>query len=453
MKHQGMKTYFKIWVGYFAFRIGKALTRFGLLIWIYKQTNSANTVAVLGFFSFLPLFLIIPIAGVIVDRLDRRIVMLLAYAGAGLTVLGLLWLYATGNLQIWHLYLAEGLTGSFEAFQNTAFTATTGQLLPHTQYARASGLRSVSESAAEISAPFLAGFLITAVGISGVMAINILAVLIAVTTLIIVKVPKLALESTSGNISKKGAGKVRFAQEVSVGFRYIWQQSGLRGLTLLYMGFNFLDGMSWVSILPVMILARSGGNEIALASVQSSLGLAGVVGGILISIGGGSKRNIHPTLLGPALSFLLGGTMIALGRNVVWWSAAAWLSMIFVPFLSSSNQAIWLSKVKPDMQGRVLSTYSTIRQSMLPIGILLGGMLAESWFEPAMMPGGALTRVFGQLVGTGPGAGMAVMFLGSAVLGGVLGLAGYLSPAVRHVEDKPKENEHNLPGGVMPVSA
>ncbi|MFC1997228.1 hypothetical protein ACFLXI_06430 [Chloroflexota bacterium] len=191
----------------------------------------------------------------------------------------------------------------------------------------------------------------------------------------------------------------------------------------------------------MMILARSGGDEMALASVQGAFGLAGIIGGLLVAVWGAPKRKIHGALLGPAFSFILGGIIISVGRTTSMWMLGAWAAMIFVPILSGSEKAIWQSKVEINVQGRVLSVLNMVRQSMIPLGMLIGGLLADSWFEPAMMPGGSLVPLFGRFVGVGPGAGMAVLFLVTAFVGCAISLSGYFISPVRQIN---AGSDHNF---------
>src|SRR5262245_37474993 len=121
----GMRTFIIVWAGQLVSLLGTGMTRFALLIWAYQQTGAATTVALLGFFSFIPFILISPLAGMVVDRADRRLVMLFSDLAAGLTTIGLLFLYLSGDLAIWHLYAAGLLTGIFEAFQGPAYSAAT----------------------------------------------------------------------------------------------------------------------------------------------------------------------------------------------------------------------------------------------------------------------------------------------------------------------------------------
>lgn len=402
------------------------MTRFALLIWAYQQTGAATTVALLGFFSFLPYILLSPFAGVWVDRLDRRKVMLLADLGAGAITIALLFLYFAGNLQIWHLYAAEVLSAAFEVFQGPAYSAAGTVLLPKELYARASGLRSAAEDGARILAPFLAGLLIAWLGLPSVLIVDVVTFSIAVITLAVVTVPAIRLSE----LEKER----HFWREMRVGFDYIIQRPGLLGLTLHFTGVNFFAALTYFGIMPAMILARTGGNEVALGTVQGALGAAGLAGGLLITLWGGPRRKIHGVLGATALSFLLGDFLFAVGQSITVWIIAACAAAVFIPIIIASRQAIWQSKVAPEVQGRVFSVDSMLRLALNPFAYLIAGVLADRVMEPRMMPGGALAPLFGPLVGVGPGAGMALMFVGTATLGCLISLSGYLFPAVRHIE-------------------
>ncbi|MDQ4075125.1 MAG: MFS transporter [Chloroflexota bacterium] len=214
MKHEGLRNFLVLWFGQLVSWIGTAMTRFALLIWAYDQTKSALAVALLGFFSYIPFLLVSPIAGVWVDRLDRRKIMLLADTGAGVMTMGLLGLYVTEQLQIWHLYLAQALSGAFESFQGPPYTAATTVLLPKQQYARASGLRSMADSAAQIVAPMLGGLVLVALGISGVLVIDIVTFLVALLTLALIRIPSAATDEAEGTM----LAPRRFMEELRTGF-------------------------------------------------------------------------------------------------------------------------------------------------------------------------------------------------------------------------------------------
>jgi len=435
LRNHGVRIFLVIWLGQFVSRVGTAMTRFALLIWAYQQTGAATTVALLGFFGFLPYVLLAPLAGVWVDRLDRRKVMLLADLGAGVVTGGLLALYFAGELAIWHIYAAEAITAVLDAFQGPAYSAASTLLLPKELYGRASGLRSMAEDGARILAPVLAGLLVAGVGVGAVLIVDVVTFFIAAATLLAIRVP--------GIHSTQDRSDGHFWRELRVGFAYIWQRPGLLGLTLHFTAVNFFAALTYFAIMPAMILARTNGNEVALGIVQGALGAAGLAGGVLMAVWGGPRRKIHGVLGFTALSFLLGDFLFAVGRGVGTWVVAACAAAFFIPLLLGSRQAIWQAKVDPRVQGRVFSVDSTLRLALNPLAYLVAGFLADRLLEPAMMPGGTLAALLGPLVGTGPGAGMAAMFLGTATCGCLISLGAYIFPAIRHVEtDLP---DHGFP--------
>lgn len=444
MKRKGNRTFLTIWSGQLVSQIGTAMTRFALLIWAYQQTGSATTVALLGFFAFLPMLLVSPVAGVWVDRIDRRKIMLLADAGAGLMTAAMLLLYVTGHLAVWHLYLAEGLAGIFEAFQRPAYMAATSTLLPKEQYTRANGLRSLADFGAQVLAPVFGGLLLTWADLGGVMLVDMATFLVAFITLMMVRLP-----AAVGEVGVPSVASPALHREIRVGYRYIRQRPGLVGLTAIMAAVYFFAALTWSAIMPAMILARSGQNELALASVQSAMGIAGVVGGVLVSLWGGPKRKIHGVLAGIALSFLLGDIPLAIGRTLPIWIGAASVGSFFIPIIFSAHDAIWQSKVEPALQGRVFATKEMIMRAFAPAGYLLSGVLADRLLEPAMAVDGWLAPTLGWLVGTGPGAGMALMFVASAVCAIFICLVGYLLPALRRVEDDLPDHDY----GVVPEAA
>jgi DHA3 family macrolide efflux protein-like MFS transporter len=302
-------------------------------------------------------------------------------------------------------------------------------MLSKEQYARASGLRALAENGAQVLGPFLAGLLMMWQGLSVVMLVDMATVVVALFTLQHVRTPQTPAKAGDRSQSR------HFWQEVGFGFRYVYQRPGLAGMTLLFTGMNFIATLTYFSILSTMILARSDGNEFVLASVQAMLGAAGALGAVVMSLWGGPRRRIHGVLASAALSFLLGDLLLGVGRSLPVWLAGAFFGLVFVPIIGGSNDAIWQRKVAPALQGRVFTAKNMVGQALVPLGYVLGGLLADRWFEPAMTPGGALAEQFGWLVGTGPGAGMALMFVCTALMGVALSLAGYAFRAVREVEE------------------
>jgi len=418
------------------------MTRFALLIWAWEQAGDATTVALLGFFSYGPFVLVSPFAGFVVDRFDRRKVMVLSDLGAGLITGGLLTLLANETLQIWHLYLAQGLGSALEAFQFPAYTASITMLVPKSQYTRTSSMNSLSESASTVVAPILAGAVLALIKISGVMVIDIVTFLFAVTTLLLVRIPRPPQEVETDAIRPR-----RFSR-LSLGFRYIFARKGLLGLLLIFAGINLIAALTYFAILPVLILARTGSDELALATVQGALGIGGVVGSIVVGVWGVPKRRIHGCLLGAAISFVLGDFLMGIGRSVPVWAVAAFLAAAFIPLISASQQVIWQSKVSPEVQGRVFAAKSMLQMATFPLGYLLAGPLADRLFEPAMASGKPVAEALGWLVGTGPGAGIGLMFVATSIMGMAMSLSGYLFDSIRNVERDLPDHSYAAAGGI-----
>ena len=250
--------------------------------------------------------------------------------------------------------------------------------------------------------------------------------LFAVFALFIVHIPQ-------PEIAPEGrTGQGSLLQESAYGFRYIFERPSLLGLQMVFFCINFLAMFGFAVMVP-MILARTGNNEIALASVQSLGAVGGVVGGLLLSTWGGPRRKVNGVLLGMVASSILGQALMGVGQGVFIWATAAFMGQLIIPVLNGSNQAIWQAKVAPDVQGRVFAVRRLIAQITAPVATALAGPLADNVFEPAMQPDGVLASLFGWLVGTGAGAGMALMFVISGLVGVAVGLGGYLFPAIRQL--------------------
>jgi len=414
------------WVGQAVSLLGSAMTWFALTIWAYEVTGQATALALIGFFSFGPTVLLSPVAGALVDRWNRKLVMVVSDLSAGLATLAVLLLHLSGSLEVWHLYVVGVLAGAFQAFQYPAYSAAITTMLPKEQYGRASGMLELAGSASAVFAPLLAGILLGIVGIAGVMAIDLATFVLAIGTLLWIKVPQ-PLRTQAGQ-----QGQSNIWKESLYGFRYIYERPSLLALQLLYAVGNLIDYGGYILFAP-MILARTGNNELALGSIQSIGAAGGLVGGGLLSIWGGPRRKIYAVLIGWALASA-SMVLMGLGQVVPIWAFAIFFYLFFEPIVNGSDQAIWQAKVAPDVQGRVFATQLLISHVTLPVAMLLAGPLADHVFEPAMMPGGGLEETFGWLVGVGPGAGMALMIASAGVFGILVPLVGGALHRVRDVE-------------------
>jgi predicted MFS family arabinose efflux permease len=300
-------------------------------------------------------------------------------------------------------------------------------MVPKAQYARASGLQSLSQYGAKIGAPIIAGILIGIIGIAGILLIDIATFLFAVITLLLIHIPN----PTQTKKAQESRGT--FFQEAIYGFGYILKRPGLFGLLLIVLCFVTAESLGYPLIVP-MILARTGNNELLLGSVQSVLGVGGVIGAVLLTVWGGPRRKVYGVFIGLALTGLLGDALMGIGQSLPVWMTAAIFLEVFIPTVFGCYEAIWQAKIEPAIQGRILAARDLMANILQPAMMLLTGILADKVFEPALMPNGSLTPILGGLVGSGPGAGMGFMIMIAGILSASGGIAGFAFSAVREVE-------------------
>ena len=399
--------------------IGSAMSAFALTIWVWESTSQVTALALLIFFIQLPRILLAPVAGILVDRCNRKFLMAIGDAVSALLTLAILLLYTSQNLQLWHLYVAGAVNGIFDQIQQLAYSAAIGTMMPEKHYSRASSLSFLASYGASIIAPTLAGILYSAIGLSGIFTIDLATFTIAIATLVCVKIPQPAIAS---NPQPTG---FHLLQELSFGFRYIVERPSLLALLVSFSLFWFAHDIGAALYSP-MILARTGNNARILGTILSAAGAGGVLGASIVSIWGGPKRRIQGFLLGMAGAGL-SKIVFGFGQALSIWIPAQFCSSFNFPILGSSNEAIWLAKVPPEVQGRVFATRAVIVQLASAIGLLIAGPLADRVFEPAMQPGGFLAAIFGPIIGTGAGAGMALLYAISALGLLLVAVGGYAS--------------------------
>lgn len=441
-RRRGLRSFTIVWVGQVVSLLGTAMSHFGLTLWAYEVTGRATPLALVGFFFATPMVVLGPLVGVLVDRADRRLMMMLSDLGAAVITGGVLALHRAGALQIWHLYVAAGVAGVFQGFQWPAYSAAIAVMVPKEQYGRANGMLDLAGNGSHVFAPILAGALLGPLGISGLLVIDLVSAAVAIGTLLYVTIPR----PTASELGHRAQGS--FWQEAAYGFRFIFKRPALLGLQTVFLVGNFFTGMAFAVAAP-LILGRTGNNELVFGTVQSVGAVGGVVGGLTMSLWGGPKRRVHGVLFGWFCSALLGQTFLGLGRSLPAWAVGMFMFSFFAPIINGSNQAIWQSKVAPDVQGRVFTTRRLIAWLVMPVSQLVAGPLVDQLLEPAMADGGGLVASFGWLVGEGPGAGTALLFVSTGLLTALTCAGGYLVPAVRTVEDALPDHDAMAPQGAI----
>lgn len=416
-----------VWLGQIVSVLATNMSAFALTIWVFEKTGSATALGLMQVFLITPLLLVSPFAGVMVDRHNRKLMMMISDLLAGLATIAILVLQAFGALQVWHLYVAAIFQGLGNAFQWPAYSAAISTMVSKEQYGRANGMMSLVDMGPGVLAPMLAGALLPLIHLAGVLFIDVATFILAILVLLFVHIPQ--PPRTAENAQAQGG----ILKEAVFGFRYIFARPSLLGLQLIFFVGNLFSGIVY-TVIPAMVLLRTGNDSVSLGFVQSAGAIGGVVGGIAMSAWGGFKRRVHGVLAGWMISsFFL--AWMGLGTTVPLWVIASVLATILVPLINGSNQAIWQAKVPPDRQGRVFSARRLIAWLANPISPLIAGTLTDYVLEPAMRTSSGLSSLFGWLIPPGPGAGAGLLiFFGS--LGGILvGLAGYFIHAIHHAED------------------
>jgi MFS family permease len=196
---------------------------------------------------------------------------------------------------------------------------------------------------------------------------------------------------------------------------------------------NLLSSLGYTLFAP-MILARTNDDAAFLGIVQAAGSIGGIAGSLLISAWGGSKKKIHGVILGWVGSGLLGLLIMGFSRSLPFWLVGSFFGAFFGPIINSSNQAIWQSKVPPDIQGKVFSVRRVIAQIVGPLGMAIAGPLADNVMEPAMREGGTLVPILGGIFSSGKGVGMSVIIAVTGILTVFICLSAYLNPLIRNVE-------------------
>lgn len=423
-----MRAFSVIWVGQFLSLLGTGMTRFAITLWAWEMTGQATALALVGFFSFAPVIIMSPLAGALVDRWKRRrIVMMLSDGAAGVVTLMYIILSSTGSLELWHLYVGAAFVGTFESFQFPAYSAAITSMVDKSQYARTSAMMSLADSASGIIAPIAAAALYPLLKLNGILMIDFVTFLIALVTLMIVFIPQ-------GSPSAHSEGRGSLLTESLYGFRYILARRSLLGLQLVFFFGNFLGSIAF-TLSPAMILARTGNDEAILAAVNTAFGVGGLLGGVALSAWGGPKRRIYGVLAGWMLGAIFGQLLFGLSQSPLLWIGTGLLATLTFPLVNASNQAIWMSKIPPHLQGRVFSVRRLIAQVTSPLAMLVAGPLADFVFEPMMSQPGPISNALAPLTGMGPGVGMGLIIALSGLLTVVVVIVSYSVRAVRDVED------------------
>lgn len=428
-----MRTFLAIWAGQLVSGLGSGLTGFAVPVVVYEKTGSPEQFGLLMFAWMVPSLLLSPFAGALVDRWDRRRVLVAADTGSAVITLVLAWLVLSGHFQVWQVFAASVAASVISAFQEPAFTASIAMLVPRRQYGRAMGLMQTVGSITQVSTPIISGVLVVTIGLGGIMLIDVASYLAAVGTLLLVRIPN--PERTPG------AAKPSLLADAAYGWSFLRARPGMFALLLFFMVTNFWMGFINPLLSP-MVLAFT--TPAMLGTIASVIGVGSLISGLALGVWGGPERRMRGIFLA-SLAAAVCTAGLGLRPSVVSITIAGFFFALCAPVMGATSSAIWLAKTPPEAMGRVMAVRRMTSMIMMPLAILASGPLAQRVFEPMLMPGGALAGSVGAVIGVGKGRGIALMFL---CLGAVLVLTtvvGALVPRIRNVERDVPDAPHPAP--------
>lgn len=411
------------WLGQAVSQLGSSMTSFALTIWVFERTHAAMTVSFMSFCTWVPYILVSIFAGGMVDRHSKKAILVMTDSAAALCTISILISFCRGEPDIMQIYLVNGIVGFMNGFQSPASAVVTGLLVPDRQYVKASGLNSFSSSLVMVAAPMLSGMLMAFAGLKMILLLDLLSFLIAVSSLFFIEIKE---PQTHG----EKAGKNHLS-DLREGFSFLKNEKGILYIMVSMAVINFFSRLTYENILSPMILTRSGGDSSVYGIVSGVLGIGGIAGGILVTAGKGWRDPKKLIYFSAGFSFLFGDLMMGAGKSLWAWSLAGLAASVPIPFIIAGQSVILYRLVPQELQGRVFAIRNGVQNFTIPVGILLGGYLADFVFEPFMASGRQAALFLGKIVGTGAGSGMGVMFLCTGLLGTLSCFFGYRNPYVR----------------------
>ena len=412
--------FFTVWTGQVFSLIGSRLVQFALVWWLTQTTGSATVLATATLVAILPGVVLGPFAGTLVDRWNRRTVMIVADGFIALVSAWLAYLFWSGSASVWHVYVAMLARALGEAFHWPAMQASTSLMVPKQHLSRVAGLNQTINGALNIVAPPLGAILLAFLPIHGILGIDVVTALIAITCLFLVVIPQPQRKAVAGT---NRLGSVW--EDFRAGLRYVRGWPGLTAVLLLAMIINFVVNPAF-SLMPLLVTEHFHGGALELGWLEAAWGVGMLAGGLLLGIWGGFHRRVYTSLTGLVLAGMAimvvglapeGGFALALG--------ALGVAGFMNPLINGPLFAILQATVAPEMQGRVFTLVGSLASAMMPLSLAVAGPVADAiGIQPWYVIGGATFAL--------------------------LGLGSFFVPAIVHLEDN---GHHKEDGGLTPAVA
>lgn len=420
---KSFRKFLLLWSGEFISAIGSGLASFGLGVYVFQQTGLASATALVMLLAFLPNLLLSPLAGVLADRYDRRLLMV---AGDGLSALGLLFILrcmVRGEAQFWQICVGVTISSIFTSLLEPSYKATITDLLTEEQFTKASGLVQVAGSAKYLISPVIAGYLLTVSDIKLLIVIDICTLLITIAATLAVR---------KGLVSVKQVRENTLWNEFRDGWSALSQNRGVLVLTVMASVLTFFIGFIQTLFTP-MILGFADSAALGRSTTISALGM--LVTSLIIGLVPIKKD--YAKILSAAL-FLAGLFMAGFGlrENMVLICIFGFLFFAMLPFANTGLDYLIRTNIENAIQGRVWGLIGIISQLGYVFAYIASGVLADTVFTPLLLEGGALAGNVGKIIGTGPGRGTGFLVIIAGMLLSLTAGGLYQIKSVRRLEKR-----------------
>ena len=410
-----------LWATQTLSRLGSSLTPFTLILWAYGKTGSALSTALLTVSSYVPYILLSLPVGTLTDRMNKKRLMLISDTAAALCTLTILFVWLSGNLELWHLYLVNAITGTAQTFQQPASEVATTLVTPEEKYQKAGSLNALAYSVINMASPVIATALYSVGGLTLVIIVDLSTFTVAFLSLLLfVKIPEMKSEKREDS---------HIMMDLKEALSFLRTNMGILQVILFLAAINFIASI-YNAALPAMILSFE--SESVLAAVQSTAGIAMIIGSAIATMLPTPKSRVRMIILSLFISISTENFMLAFFRNPIMWCVGAFLGWLCIPVMNTNLDALMRSQIPSSIQGRVYSARNMLQFFTIPLGYLAGGFLVDSMFEPFMTD--KSNTVLNQLFGTGKGSGAAFLFAVIGVMGVLVCVIFSKLKAMRNLE-------------------
>lgn len=372
------KRFFTIWGGQALSILGSQLVQFALIWYLTVQTGSATALAAASLVGMLPNVVLGPFIGALVDRWNRRRIMMLSDAIVALATVALAVLFALDAVATWHIYLVMFIRSLAGCFHSNAMSASTALMVPKEHLTRIQGVNQMLNGGLNVISAPLGALLLGALPLQGILAIDVVTALFAILPLVFLTVPQ-------PERAEPGDSQATVWQDFQAGFRYVtgWPGLLLLGVGTVLINFTIIPAFS---LLPLMVKEYFGGSAMHLSWVESAMGIGMMLGGVLLGIWGGFKRKILTSMVG-LIGMGVGTLILALAPASALYIAVFGALVVgaMMSITMGAFYAVVQSIVEPEMQARVFSLLSSVGGGMAPLGLIIAGPVADqvgiqAWF-------------------------------------------------------------------------